>query len=96
MRWTWDPQKGRSNAQKHGLTFETAQLVFDDPLAVSRLDDSADEERWQTVGMIENVVVLVVHTTPRPDLATGEETGRIISARKATPHEKRTYEEDAF
>ena len=95
MRWTWDGEKNRRNRRVHGLSFETAQLVFDDPLAVSRPDHSASEERWQTVGMIGEVIVFVVHTSPEPD-SSGEEIGRIISARKATAHERKAYEEGRF
>lgn len=95
MRWTWDPKKNRGNKRDHGLSFETAILVFDDPMAASKLDRMADEERWLTIGCIGNVVVLVVHTWPEPD-AAGEEVGRIISARKATRHERKAYEEGAF
>lgn len=85
------------NQRKHGLSFETAQLAFEDPFALSRLDiDSGEEERWQTVGAAGGMVVLfVVHTWPSAD-ATGEEVGRIISARKATRLERRAYEEGAF
>jgi uncharacterized protein len=54
------------------------------------------EERWQTIGVISGVVVLVVHTAPKLDTITGEEIGRIISARKATAHERRAYEEGEF
>lgn len=95
LRWTWDPTKDRSNQRVHGLSFETAVLVFDDPLAASRRDPSADEERWQTVGVIGRVTVFVVHTWPEPD-DCGEEVGRIISARKATAHERKAYEEGRF
>jgi uncharacterized protein len=77
------------------LSFETAVLVFDDPLALSRPDPSADEERWQTVGMIGTAIVLVVHTWPEP-APEGDEWGRIISARKATAHERKAYEQDTF
>jgi len=96
LRWTWDPDKNRENGQKHGLSFETAQLVFDDPLALSRPDPYPDEQRLQTVGVIRRVTVFVVHTWPELDSETGEEVGRIISARKATPHERRAYEEEEF
>ncbi len=95
MRWTWDPEKGRRNKRVHGLSFETAVLVFDDPLALSRPDPSAEEERWQTVGMIGTVIVFVVHTWPEP-APDGGERGRIISARKATAHERKAYEQDTF
>ena len=96
MRWTWDQHKNRVNRQVHGLSFETAQLVFDDPLAVSRLDPHPCEERWHTIGMIGHAAVLVVHTCPEPEAVAGELIGRIISARKATSHERRTYEEGDF
>lgn len=95
MRWTWDSRKERGNRQAHGLSFETASRVFDDPLALSRPDDTTEEERWQTVGEIGGVIAFVVHTWPTPD-DSGEEVGRIISARKATAHERKAYEEGEF
>ena len=48
------------------------------------------------IGMVGNVVLLVVHTHPEVDSGTGEEIGRIISARKATSHERRAYEEGSY
>jgi uncharacterized DUF497 family protein len=96
LRWIWDEEKNAVNKRKHRLSFATAKLVFDDPLATSRRDHYPYEERWQTIGIIGDKIVLVVHTTPEFDTWTGEETGRIISARKATPYERRTYEEDNF
>lgn len=62
MRWTWDPQKDRVNRKTHGLRLETASRVFDDPLAVTRLDETTEEERWQTLGEVGGVIVFVVHT----------------------------------
>ncbi|NOT41450.1 MAG: BrnT family toxin [Alphaproteobacteria bacterium] len=96
MPWTWDPDKNRTNQRKHGLSFDTAQLVFDDPLAVSRLDASSDEERWQTVGMVADVVLFVVHTALEAADDGEQPVGRIISARKATARERKAYEEGAF
>ena len=96
MRWTWDENKSRNNRRKHKLGFDTAQLVFNDRLAACRRDPHPDEERWQTIGMIGSVVVIVMHTYPCKDHETGEETGRIISARKATTHERELYEEGCF
>jgi uncharacterized DUF497 family protein len=89
MRWPWSLAKTRDNKRKHGLSFDTAQLVFDDPHALSRPDPFPHEDRWQTVGVIGPITVFVVHTWPD----SGDETGRIISARKATAHERRAYEE---
>ncbi len=92
--WTWSPAKNRANQRKHRLSFEKAQRVFDDPLLLSRLDEGSSEERWQSIGLIEGVAVVVVHTWVEDE---GQEaTGRIISARKATQHEKKAYEEGGF
>lgn len=91
MRFLWDEKKSRRNRAKHKIGFEIAQLVFADPFALSILDRVVDgEERWQTLGCIAGaVVVLVAHTVEEKD---GEEAIRIISARKATPRERRIYE----
>ena len=95
MRWVWTDSKNRTNKRDHGLSFETAQLVFDDPLALSRPDPHADGDRWQTAGRVGPVLLFVVHTWP--DAEQGyEEIGRVISARKATAYERKAYEEDNF
>ena len=96
MRWTWEDNKNRVHKRKHGLSFETASLVFDDPLMVQRPDPNSDEDRWLAIGMIGDVVVIVAHTWPIPHRGASVETGRIISARKATAHERRAYEEGGF
>jgi uncharacterized DUF497 family protein len=96
LRWVWNAEKNAINKRKHRLSFETAVLVFNDPLAASRCDVYPYEERWQTIGIIGGVAVLVVHTAPGFDTRTGEEIGRIISARKATAHERRVYEKGDF
>ncbi len=70
--------------------------MFDDPLVAHRPDPHVDEERWHTIGMIGNVVVIVAHTWPTPEPGTGVAVRRIISARKATPHERRAYEAGNF
>ncbi len=92
MIWTWDDEKNQANKRVHRLTFETAQLVFDDPLSLSRRDPYPHEPRWQTMGAIGGVIVFVVHTWPETD----EGVGRIISARKATAHERQAYENGDF
>ena len=96
MRWTWDEAKNRANRRSHGLSFNTAQGVFDDTLAVSRPDPYPDGDRWQTVGVVGTVCIFIVHTGPDHDPHIGEETGRIISARKATAYERRAYEDGEF
>ena len=98
MRWLWDEEKNRSNRRDHKVSFEIAELVFEDPLAVTLPDPYQDEERWRTIGspsMSSDVVLFVVHTWPEAD-ETGEEVGRIISARKATRLERKAYEEGTF
>lgn len=93
MKATWDEAKNRRNQHKHGVSFETAQLVFADPHHVSIQDRfEGGEERWQTLGLVGGVVVLLVaHTTYEDD--NDEEVIRIISARKATQRERLRYEQ---
>ena len=95
MNWKWDPRKDRTNRRIHGIRFETALLVFHDPLSVTYEDPYPYEQRWRTIGMVERVLLLVVHTFPEDGLDTGsdERAGRIISARPATRRERRVYEE---
>jgi hypothetical protein len=89
---TWDPAKASSNLKKHGVHFDAAIHVFDDPRALTILDRVEDgEHRWQTIGMIEgSLLVLVAHTE---DDDGEDEIVRIISARRATRQERRAYEE---
>jgi len=92
MRFAGDEKKGRLNLAKHRVSFETAALVFEDPHGISRFDRIKDGgERWQTLGVAAGVAVLLVaHVEYEED---GEDAIRIISARKATPHERKIYEE---
>ena len=92
MRFEWDEAKNGRNLLKHDVGFETAVLVFDDPYALTQRDESSeDEQRWITLGEIgPGAVLVVVHTWfERED----EEIIRIISARAAESHERRSYEE---
>jgi uncharacterized DUF497 family protein len=95
MNYTWDPEKDAINRSKHGVSFETAALVFEDPLHLSVLDRIvAGEERWMTMGLVNGLVILIVaHTYLEQD---GQETIRIISARKATRRERKHYEEKNY
>ena len=93
MRFIWDENKNRRNRAKHEISFETASLVFDDPRAISIVERVEDgEERWQTLGLAAGIVVLLVAHTYFEE--GGEEVIRIISARKATPRERKVYEEN--
>jgi len=93
MRFVWDEEKNRRNLVKHRISFETAKLVFEDPFQISRLERVVEgEERWQTLGLIGAVVVVLVAHTYREE--ESDSVIRIISARKATSHERRQYEQN--
>jgi uncharacterized DUF497 family protein len=91
MVFAWDETKDRINRRRHGVSFDTATRVFDDPNVVTYVDRVVDgEERWHTLGLVGGaVVLLVVHTIEEQN---GEEEVRIISARKAIPRERAFYE----
>ncbi|MDR0310574.1 MAG: BrnT family toxin [Acidobacteriota bacterium] len=80
------------NYRKHGIRFDEAALVFDDPLSVSEQDRIEDgEQRWQTIGMVDGcLLLLVAHTVRFEDGDT--EIVRIISARRISRKERRHYE----
>lgn len=81
----WDVEKAKSNSRKHGIGFETATEVFDDPLAIETIDEANDEERVLITGRIGSLLILTVVYTER-----GENI-RIISARRATKSEHDDY-----
>jgi uncharacterized DUF497 family protein len=85
----WDPKKAESNARKHGVTFDEASTVFGDPLGLLMPDPdhSSDEQRYVVLGMSNRRRVVVVAFAERPPRT------RLISARRATRHEQRRYEE---
>lgn len=87
MDFEWDDNKAASNLQKHGVSFEEASTVFDDPLFIMFFDDehSIDENRFITIGE-SNLARLLMVAHPDRD-----QTTRIISARKATAHERNFY-----
>ena len=89
MKFEWDTDKARSNLMKHGVSFEEATTVFDDPLYVDFFDPdhSDDEERYIMVGQSQQGRLIVVSYTER---SSGV---RLISARVATRSEKDAYEE---
>jgi len=90
----WDPAKATGNVHKHGVTFEQAIDVFKDPMALTVYEDqesNPDEDRWVTLGLVDNQhYLLVVHTFH--DQEGNSVTIRVISARRATPHEIKQYE----
>ena len=97
IRFEWDETKNLSNRRKHGVSFEEACQVFLYPLYVSVQDRSeGGEPRWQTLGLVEGLLLLTVAHTVREELEddTLVEVIRIISARRATRKERRRYEEE--
>jgi uncharacterized DUF497 family protein len=91
VRFEWDENKNQSNLIKHGIDFQTAQLIFDDPGCVTFIERTQDgEPRWHALGFADGVILLVVVHTYR-DTGTGEII-RIVSARQATRHERKLYE----
>lgn len=89
LTFEWDGAKAASNLQKHGVSFEEAASVFSDPLALTFLDPdhSIGEKRWITFGVSGNGHLLAVAHAERGRAV------RIISARKATRHERGIYEQ---
>jgi uncharacterized DUF497 family protein len=88
----WDDAKDETNKSKHGIGFATAQLIFDDPYCISFVANVVEgEERWNALGSVEGVIVLVVVHTYREQPPV--EIIRIISARRATKHERKLYEQ---
>ena len=67
MDWIWDQDKNLENQRKHRVSFETALLVFNDPERAEREDDYQYEERWQTIGTAEEVLIVVIHTLQTED-----------------------------
>lgn len=90
MEFEWDLRKADKDLRKHGVSFHEAATVLADALSSTYHDPdhAATEHRFITVGMARSGSVLMVAHTDRGDKV------RIISARKATPKERRCYEED--
>lgn len=89
MKFSWDENKAVSNLSKHGVGFEEAKTIFDDPLYVDfyDLDHSNEEERYLIVGESNQGRLLIVSYTEK------ENSIRLISAREVTRSERETYEE---
>ncbi|CAN5666967.1 BrnT family toxin [soil metagenome] len=86
----WNPEKARANLKNHGVSFEEAETIFSDPLSLTVPDPlhSQNENRFIITGFSNQQRYLVVVHTDRDDKI------RIISARLATPSERRKYEQE--
>jgi hypothetical protein len=98
IRFEWDEAKNLSNQRKRGVSFQQASQVFHDPQRVLVAERVVDgEQRWQTTGVVRKasggVLLLLVAHTVREEVEPGVfvEVVRIVSARKATPVERRSY-----
>lgn len=82
----WDESKAAENYVKHGVSFETAEQVFEDPFAIELLDDRENygEDRFILIGAAESAVLTVVYTERNERI-------RLISARHATKREQDDY-----
>jgi uncharacterized DUF497 family protein len=89
VEYEWDREKDRTNREKHGISFAEAATVFLDPLATTVPDDrhSIDEFRFRTIGYTATQRLVIVAHTDRHDRI------RLISAREASPRERRQYEQ---
>jgi uncharacterized DUF497 family protein len=97
----WDEAKDRCNQRKHGISFEQASQVFRDPLHVTVTDRVVDgEQRWKTLGMVKrsagkHLLLQVAHTVcEETEEDSIVEVVRIISARNASPGERKSYEDE--
>ena len=88
----WDENKNQLNKRNHKVSFQQAMQIFSDPFCIKRIDDrfDYDEERWQAIGSVQGVVILLVAYTHRDEDDT--EILRLISARKANKSEREEYE----
>lgn len=90
MDFEWDPLKARENFAKHAIEFADAIGVLEDPYALTMPDLHEHEERWLTLGrdFLDRVIVLAWTWASTDSI-------RLISARRATPKQRRQYAEDA-
>jgi uncharacterized protein len=95
-KFEWDFFKAESNLKKHRVSFEIATRVFADPFAMAMQDRIENGEyRWQTLGMVDGHLLLLVAHIVRDD-EDGTEVIRIISARRADPKERKRYEQNCL
>ena len=95
IQFEWDDAKARANERKHGVSFKAAIGVFEDPYVISEPDRMIDGElRWQSVGMIEGMLILLVAHTSELSDQHGTEVVRVISARRANRKERKRSDEN--
>jgi uncharacterized protein len=89
LKFEWDEEKAAINYRKHGVSFQEAKTVFNDPDSITITDPehSVSEDRWIDLGVSSRSRILYVVYTER------REATRIISCRPATPRERKIYEQ---
>lgn len=90
MAFEWDTNKAATNLAKHGVSFDGAKTIFDDPLYIDFYDPdhSDDEHRYIMIRVSEQDRLLLIAYTERDDVI------RLISAREATRTERKAYEQN--
>jgi uncharacterized DUF497 family protein len=85
LEFEWHSEKGRLIAEKHDINMDEVKRIFDDPFRIEQYDTihGGLEDRWQTLGMADGVL-FAVYTERGKKI-------RIITAREATPEERRIY-----
>ena len=90
LTFEWDEEKSKENLRKHGVSFNEAKTVFNDPfgMTIADPDHSLREDRYIDMGMSSRGRILTVWYTERgPNI-------RIVGSRKAAPSQRQQYEED--
>jgi hypothetical protein len=94
MLFEWDEAKGKENVKRHGISFENAKHVFEDPFHISVLNKRFDyfDERWITIGSAKDKSIIVIgHLYYLKE--NGDEVIIIITERKASKKEREHYED---
>jgi uncharacterized protein len=91
LHFCWDDAKAAANLEKHGVSFESATYIFDDPMRLDHEDAFAEGEyRSIVIGRVEGVLLTAIYSVPEDNLY------RVISARVSTAPERKAYERNIF
>jgi len=86
QKFEWDKNKRKYNLEKHGIDFADILELFDDQNRIEFENTRSGEKRFQTIGMVSDVILFLVYTS------RGKKK-RIISVRRASKNERKAYEE---
>lgn len=85
--FTWDEPKRQINIEKHGIDFQDAKHIFEDPYRIERQSYRNDEDRYEVIGEVNSNVLLVAYVIREGNVY------RLISARRASRNERKSYYE---